>query len=197
MTGLDKILRQIQAESDATANEMLQKAHGEAEQIAAAAREQATHECESIARRSAAEVSDTLARARSAALLAKKKAILAEKQRLIGETIANAKTALCSLPDDRYFDAIIKMAVKFALPQNGKILFSEKDKSRLPQNFENTLNAAIQAQGAHLALSEETRKIDGGFVLVYGGIEENCSFAALFDSAHETLQDKVHELLFS
>ena len=39
--------------------------------------------------------------------------------------------------------------------------------------------------------------INGGFVLTYGGIEENCSIDALFDAAHEVLQDKVQEILFS
>ena len=30
-------------------------------------------------------------------------------------------------------------------------------------------------------ISEEARKIDGGFILVYGGIEENCTIKAVFD----------------
>ena len=62
-----------------------------------------------------------------------------------------------------------------------------------------SLNAALVAggkEGAALTVSSETRDIDGGFVLTYGGIEENCSFDALFDSAHEMLQDKVQEILF-
>ena len=48
-----------------------------------------------------------------------------------------------------------------------------------------------------LHISGDTRDIDGGFVLTYGGIEENCSIDALFDAAHEVLQDKVQEILFS
>ena len=67
------------------------------------------------------------------------------------------------------------------------------------ENFADTLNAALVAggkEGAALTVSSETRDIDGGFVLTYGGIEENCSFDALFDSAHEMLQDKVQEILF-
>ena len=48
-----------------------------------------------------------------------------------------------------------------------------------------------------LHVSAGSRDIDAGFVLTYGGIEENCSFDAIFDSARETLQDKAQELLFS
>ena len=39
--------------------------------------------------------------------------------------------------------------------------------------------------------------MDGGFVLLYGGIEENCTVRALFDARREALQDQVHALLFA
>lgn len=68
---------------------------------------------------------------------------------------------------------------------------------RLPEGFEDRLNAALKDKGAVLRISGDTRDIDGGFVLTYGGIEENCSIDALFDAAHEVLQDKVQEILFS
>ena len=35
-----------------------------------------------------------------------------------------------------------------------------------------------------------------GFVLVYGGVEENCSAGALFASQRDELADKVHAMLF-
>lgn len=197
MTGLDNILRQIKSESDAAVSKILAKAETEANAIVTAAREEAKAQCDRISERSTSEVQDTLNRARSAAALQKRKAILAEKQKLISETIEQAKQKLYSLPEAQYFSIILKMAEKFTLPQSGEILFSEKDLNRLPKDFESTLNSAVKEKGSVLKISPETRRIDGGFVLSYGGIEENCSFEALFDSAHDTLQDKVHELLFS
>ena len=41
------------------------------------------------------------------------------------------------------------------------------------------------------------RRIIDSFVLIYGGIEENCTFPALFDAKREQLQDLVHRLLFA
>ena len=38
--------------------------------------------------------------------------------------------------------------------------------------------------------------MDGGFLLVYGGIEENCTIRAVFDSKREELSDHVNRLLF-
>ncbi len=92
---------------------------------------------------------------------------------------------------------ILKLAVKSAQSGEGEILFSAKDLARLPQGFEEKLNAALKGRGAALRISGDARDIDAGFVLTYGGIEENCSIDALFDSAHELLQDKAQEILFS
>ena len=93
----------------------------------------------------------------------------------------------------------IQMCIRDRQKGEGKILFSKTDTERLPKDFADTLAAALEKsgkEGAKLTVSGETRDIDGGFVLTYGGIEENCSFDALFDSAHEMLQDKVQEILF-
>ena len=38
--------------------------------------------------------------------------------------------------------------------------------------------------------------IDGGFVLIYGGMEENCSFSALFDANREDFLDAAKAVLF-
>lgn len=197
MTGLEKIIGQIKNDSEAAAAKVLAEANAKADQILNAARKQAEEECGVISQSSTAEAADRLARAKSGAELKKRKKILAEKQILIGEIINKARVSLDYLPDTEYFGLILKMAVKFSLPQEGVILFSRRDLDRLPQGFEDTLNAAVGEKGAKLAISEETRNLDGGFVLVYGGVEENCSFTALFDSAQEVLQDKVHKLLFS
>jgi V/A-type H+-transporting ATPase subunit E len=43
----------------------------------------------------------------------------------------------------------------------------------------------------------ETQEMSGGFILLYGDIEENCSFDALFLQAKEELQDKVRDYLFA
>ena len=63
--------------------------------------------------------------------------------------------------------------------------------------FDKKIAAAAQKKGGVLALSSQTCEIDGGFLLVYGGIEENCSFAAMFAAEKESLQDKVHTLMFT
>lgn len=197
MTGLNKILGQIGREAEDAAAAAIAKGEAEAAGILNAAQLSGFAESEAIAKQAKADAEDILARAASATALYKRKTVLSTKQELINEAIEKAKASLYLLPDDKYFDIILKMAQKFSLPQKGDIFFSQKDLARLPSGFETTLNWSVKASGAALKISQQARNIDGGFVLAYGGVEENCSFDALFNSAHDALQDKVHELLFS
>lgn len=194
MTGLDKILDQIKKESDAAVASRLGEANARADEIKNKAAAEADEECARIEAQGKQRSEDTLARASSAAALFKRKTILAEKQRIIADTFDRAEKTLCSLPDNEYFDMIAKIAVKNALPQEGSIIFSEKDKKRCPVTFEVKLNSMLK--GGKLNISDETIETDGGFILSYGGIEENCTFSALIDSARETLSDRVQEILF-
>lgn len=197
MAGLDKIISQIKEESQEAAARTLAAAREEADQILAQAQRDGEAECADIQRRSAQATANILERGRSAAELKKRGSILARKQQLIGGIIERAKAELKEMDRAAYFEMILKLAVKSAQKGRGELLFSEKDLAGMPEGFEDKLNEALKEKGAALHISGVTREIDGGFVLTYGGIEENCSIDALFDSAHETLQDKVQEILFS
>lgn len=194
MTGLEKIVQQIRDEAQQAADEALAQARREADEIAVQAEADARAEADAISAKAQAAVKNQLDAARSAAELAQRRAILAAKQEIIGAAIDSARESIYKLPDSDYFALILKMVGKFSLPQEGELIFSPADLKRLPASFETSL--AKSAKGK-LTVSRETRGIDGGFVLSYGGIEENCSIEALFYAARERLQDQVQELLFS
>ncbi len=94
MAGLDKIIGQIEEESKAAAARTIEAARAEAEKILETARKEAEAECADIERRSAQAVANILERGKSAAELKKRGSLLAEKQKLIGDTIARAKEEL-------------------------------------------------------------------------------------------------------
>ena len=133
MAGLDKIISQIKEESQEAAARTIAAARSEADQILAAARKEAERECADIDRRSRQSVANILERGQSAADLRKRGSILAEKQRLIGETIARAKAELKDMDTDAYFEMILKLAVKSAQAGKGELLLSDKDLARMPQ----------------------------------------------------------------
>lgn len=194
MTGLDKIISQIKLESDQAVSAKLFEANKKAEAIIEEAKAQINEECVDIESAGRQKAEDSLSRALSAAALYKKKTLLAEKQRIISETFDKAEERLNNLGDAEYFEIIKKIAVKNALPKEGILLLSAKDIKRLPEGFEAKLNSMLK--DGSLKVSGEPANIGNGFVLSYGGIEENCTFRALIDSERETLADKVQELLF-
>ena len=175
MAGLDKIIGEIRSESDSVVKEILDKATKEADEIRAKAEKEAGDTCERIRRESNTRLSDMGSRAESAAALAKRQLMLSEKQDIIREVIDKAKEEFYNMSDANYFDTLLKLVKKNAMKGEGQIIFNEKDKKRLPANFATALSEAAKAAGGTLSVSNETRNIDGGFVLSYGGVEQNCS----------------------
>ena len=197
MTGLEKILKAIEEDATNAANSVIAKANREAEEITNAAKAEAEKKRAEIAKKSEADIKALLSRAESAAALQEKKLILKEKQQIISNIISKAQYSLSNLTDQEYFEVIIRMVKKYALAQAGNIVFSAADKIRLPKDFDSELTKALENRaGASLSISDETRNLDGGFILIYGEVEENCSFNALFGAAKEDLQDKVNAILF-
>ena len=197
MTGLDKILKAIEAQADAVAGTVIAEAQKEADEILAAAKLEAEQRCAQIVEKSDADVKAILDRGESAAALQERKVILDTKQQIISNIIAEARNKLANLPETEYTDIILKMVKKYAHMKSGKILFSSADKERLPKDMDARLKAVLADKaGATLTISEECAPLEGGFLLIYGDIEENCSFDAMFAEAREELLDKVNSFLF-
>lgn len=197
MTGLDKILKQIEDDASSHAEDIIAKADKEAGRILDGARKEGEEKVQEIGEKSKSDVNACLSRGESSALLQEKKLMLSTKREMIEDIIRKAKESLYQLSEEAYFETIVKMIKKHALDQPGEILFSFADKSRLPAQLELKIKEALSdKKGAELKISDDTRELDGGFVLIYGDIEENCSFDALFFAEKEALQDKVYAVLF-
>lgn len=197
MTGLDKIISQIEEEAKSSADKIIEEANGKAAAITAEAEEKCAQMKEAAGVKAQAAYEDILKKSRSAAQMQRKKQLLTAKQQVIGGILDKAQQSLYSLEDQAYFELITRMLDKFVVSQKGEIRFCERDLKRLPAGFDKVIAEAAQKKGGSLALSQIPAEIDGGFLLVYGGIEENCSFDAIFAAERESLQDKVHALLFS
>lgn len=196
MAGLDKIINEIQADASKAAAERISKANKEAEQIKAQAEKEALEITEKMNRDLASKLQASKLAAESAASLKKRRSLLSEKQKLIEEVILDAKNEVLSLPAEHYFKLMEKLIEDNASSEEASIVFNEKDRERLPADFETKVTAIGAKKGGKLSISKETRKIDGGFVLVYKGIDQNCSISSIFETNIEALQDKIQKLLF-
>lgn len=197
MTGLEKMQSQILEEARKNADEILKQAEMEGAEIREEAKNRAQAECARILEKSRIEVKNTEERAVSSCALQRRKVLLETKQEIIAQVLEKAYETLTEADEETYFQIIRKMLKKYASGQEGEICFSQRDMERMPKGFEEEIQAIAREKGGLLTLSKETREISGGFVLLYGGIEENCSFQAMFNSRKDELSDKVHEILFS
>lgn len=198
MTGLDKIINQILDEANNSANEKLEEAKAKAKEIMDKAEAEAKAIEEEISKKSEVEVANYKDRVESSADLKRRTAILEAKQEVIAQTMEKAYEKFCSKSDGEYFSTLKEMLKIFALPQDGEIYFSGGDLKKMPSGFEEEIGKIAKEKGGSLTVSKESKEVEGGgFVLAYGGVEENCSFRALFDSRKDDLQDQIQKVLFA
>ncbi len=197
MSGLDKIISQIREEADASAAQILDEAKEKAAQILKEADEDCARTANNAEAQKEAAREDILQKNRSSAEMQRRRTLLTTKQEVIDEIIDAAHASLLAEDTKEYFDTLARMLPRHVQPQAGELRFNRKDLERLPQDFPKKAAEAAAQKGGSLTVSDKPCEIDGGFLLVYGDIEENCSFDALFLAEREKLQDQLHTFLFA
>lgn len=176
MNGIEKITRLIQSEAEAEINNVLEKAREEAAAITARYQKQAEAEAAELEiknKKAAAEREDRLI---SVAQMESRKITLQIKQELVEKAYQLALEKLCSMPDDQYTEVLVKLMLKASASGNEEVIFSAKDRDTVGKTAVEQVNCAY---GKQLLLSEETRPIQGGFILKKENIEINCAFDTL------------------
>ena len=197
MTGLEKITDQIQEEAKASAARRLEAAQKEADAVIAEAKDVCAAMETETAEKIAAMKVNYEGRIKSSAEQQRRTALLRAKQEIIAEVIEEARLTLKKKDAQSYFLTLEKILKTYALAENGEIYFSAEDLARMRADFEKKIKTAAKEKGGSLVLKKEPKAIADGFVLVYGGVEENCTLKALFDAKKDELQDKVNAILFS
>ena len=131
MNGIEKITARIEADAKAEVAEILR----EAEEKAAAIREQYKAQAASEAKAAEAEGKEAARRQaerlESAAHMEAKKRMLAAKQECLDAAFEQAKKKLLALPDDQYADLLARMAVRAAKTGREEIILNAKDRDRV------------------------------------------------------------------
>ena len=194
MTGLEKILSQIEKESDDRCQELQDNAEKKAKEIIADAEGQA-QELLNERKAQADKKAQTVDRsAQSSKELEKSRILLAARLESIDEVLEKALEVIKALPKREYFDILKELIVKNAGNGEGTLRLSKADSARLPANFVEGVNNALK-KGSSVKLGD-CADIDSGFVLTYGEVDINCSFDAIAASKREELRDALNSLLF-
>lgn len=197
MSGLEKIRDRILREAEEAAAEKMHEAEDKASEIKSEAVREADQIAKDVQAKAETEIKAYSERVDSSIDLEHRTRILAAKQEIIGDVIDEAKKRILGLSDREYFDLLLKLMEKNIREGEGVIYFSEEDHDRIPSGFSFEVQELAKKHGGELSISTECRKIGPGFVLSYGGIEENCTFDALFAEKKDDLTDIVQTILFS
>lgn len=111
---------------------------------------------------------------------------------MIDEVCANLRGA----DDETYFAMLEKMFQTYVHAEDGRMYLSDKDLTRVPAGFEEKIIAAAKEKGGQITLMKTPGSIPDGFLLEYGGIEENCTFEALVEANRNRLGDRINTLLW-
>ena len=196
MTGLDNILKQITEEADSVAQQKIKAARAQAESIREEGRQQAQRQKKAILDKAAADCENYRGKIHSRAEFRKRNALLEARQEIISSVIEKAYDVMCSADEETYFQWMEQLLEKYALPKSGEICFSARDLKRMPLSFKAKIKMTAMKKGGSLKLSSQEARIENGVVLVYGGVEENCTLRAVFEEKKELLCDRVREYLF-
>lgn len=196
MAGIDNLVNQILQEATQKADDLIAQGKEKADEIA----RQAAAESEKLSQASmqAAQkgVKDLAERAKSQSALRRRQALLATKQEIIDEIIDKAYKKLETQDDAEYFSMIAALAEKAARPGDGEICFNREDMERIPADFAAKIEKIAAAKGGSLKISSVPAKIRSGFILSYGGIEENCTLDSIFAEKKDALRDLVNSILW-
>lgn len=193
MTGIEKITNQITQEAEQAALEELTRTTTDCAAIIESAKSEAKKEAEKIIENAKRKASEIEGRAISSAQFDRRNRLLKFKQDYIENVIEWTKTDLSDLDDKEYFAALLELVKIHSRKGNTVICFNKKDLTRVPSDFE---AKAFEITGQKASLHADPYNISSGFVLLYDGIDINCSFEKIFESMIDDLRDAAGKILF-
>lgn len=196
MTGIEKIVEKIREESLNRCEAVIAEAKENAGEILFDERKKAEKEAEKIISEGKNKALKKENAARSAAETISKTRYLEVKNAIVNDIIAAAFEKIEEMSDEDYFALLLSLCEKNVESGEGTMFLSKRDLERAPKDFEESVNSLVYEKGA-VRLSKKPMDIENGFVLVYGDIEVNCTFRAVFDEKLDSLRDALCKELFT
>ena len=195
--GLSRILEQIGKDAAEKAAAIEAAARAEADQVIAEAQAEADDVIRKAEEKAAQESEHYAGQRRSGDEQQRKLALLKVRNDMVNEVLDAAKAGLLAQGDEEYFGMLLRFLSERVSGGAGVLHLNARDLSRMPADFAGKAAEAAAKTGGTVTVSGEPADIDGGFILTYGDIEENCSLEAIFAARREEFRDRAHEILFA
>ena len=190
---IEKITSKIISEASELKDKTLSEARVQSDAVLAEAQKKAQEMVEESKKRGLEEKEKIISRRKSVADIDCRKVFLAKKQELIGQCFDKAVDEIITMNEADYTDLLTALGKSSGLTA-GQLIFNEKERAAIGQKVVDGLNAAIP--GGSFALSEETRKLRGGYMLMCGQTFINNTIEALVEEARPELVAEVAKMMF-
>ncbi len=199
MSGAEKLKEKIINEAKEQADHILKEAQDRAAQILAKGAQEALDKKKAILKQSQAEAEEKRRRILTIAALEARKRVLAVKEELIEETLQKALERLQNIEAASYQEMLLSLLLATVQSGREEIIVSPHDREQhFNKDFLTKVNQALLQQGKEgkLVLAEETRPLQGGFILRVGNVEINNSFNSVLHMKRDLLEPEVADILF-
>ena len=190
---IEKITSKIISEASELKEKTLSEARAQSDAVLAEAQKKAQEMVEESKKRGLEEKEKIMSRRKSVADIDCRKVFLAKKQELIGQCFDKAVDEIITMNEADYTELLTALGKSSGL-KAGQLIFNEKERAAIGQKVVDGLNAAIP--GGSFALSEETRKLRGGYMLSCGQTFINNTIEALVEEARPELVAEVAKMMF-
>ena len=190
---IQKILADAQAEADKITSQAEQEEQGEQARFDDELAEY-RKQTEVLARKAGEEKRSHML---AAARMEIAKLYLAEKRKLLGEVIGQARTQLKGLSDDDYRKMMSALLLK-AVETGDEEVIVDKNETRIDRSFIKHINRELgSGYRGNLTLAEKRQDIGAGFILRRGNIMNNASLQVLLEQAGNSLEIELAKDLFA
>ena len=190
---IEKITSKIISEAQELRDKTLSEAAAQSDAVLAEARKKADEMVEDSRKRGAEEKEKIISRRKSVADIDCRKVFLAKKQELIGQCFDRAVDDIIAMDKDRYTELLTALGTNSGMT-GGQLIFNENERAAIGQKVVDALNSRIE--GGSFRLSEETRPLRGGYMLMCGQTFINNTIEALVEEARPELTAEVAKMMF-
>lgn len=192
----DAILKRIEQDARQSAEETICDARKRAQALDAARREKLSQENEAATAQAYKDAQALDDRMQRMAELDARKALLAEKRKVLDEAFALALEKMRKMPAAKAKEFALRTLMECA--QGDETVVADKDSAWLDEAFIAEANRALSAAGREgkLKLSDEKKALGGGFLLTHDGMEVNCSFPAVLSAQRLEMEADAASVLF-
>jgi V/A-type H+-transporting ATPase subunit E len=195
---VDKLKAKIISDAEAQAHGIVEEGQAEADAVRAEAQAEIDKINAEARAHAESEAKEHIRRQVSLRQLEAKKAVLAEKGKVMEEVFGKALAELRGRDREGSYGLTKELLLKAIETGDEEVIVASDDRGGLTPSFIESINAELSKAGkrAEIKLGDETREIQGGFILRRGRTEINSSFETLLTMLRDDVETEVAKILF-